>query len=481
MSWLRPRRAVEATPQQLAASGALGYGVGFDDPDYASMGGYRSLSGRGRRDVPDVTRERAVAFAIAAYRTNPMGKAIIDTYVAFCIGDSGLTVTSSVPAVQEVLDSFWFDPRVRIHNRQEAMLRSHLLAGETVNEMITSGGWVRRNPIDPGRVKGVKLLAGNPLWPEQLVLEPNTVGGDPVLLDVVAPSDMSGLRLGEAMYWPSFHALDTDVRGFSFLGPVLDWIDSYDKVLADLMDRTALSRYLAYEVTLDGKEESEIEDWVRQRGGRHMPRSGTIEVHNESVTWKPINAQSGVFEDKSTSQLLLTSIAAGSGLAKTWLAEPEDANRATSLTMAEPVRRRVGHVQNEWVKGYITEQLRYVVDQAVLVDRLPAKVTQAAEGGREVEVAPSETVRVSGPQIAAADAQVTAQTLHRLSLGLEKLKAEGLLPEEAMRLASRKGWEDYMGIPWREELSSPDADPDDIAMAADEAGASSPALVAVES
>src|SRR5690606_25381462 len=148
---------------------------------------------------------------------------------------------------------------------------------------------------------------------------------------------------------------------------------------SNLIDRTALARYVAWQVQLKGYTQPEIDEWVKERGGTHAPPSGSIEVTNENVEWKALDAQSGTYEDTNTAKAVLTNVAGGAGLSKHWLAEPEDANRATSQSMAEPVRRRISSVQNEWLSR-VTEMVRFVVDQAVAAGRLPAEVTVRGAG-----------------------------------------------------------------------------------------------------
>jgi hypothetical protein len=177
------------------------------------------------------------------------------------------------------------------------------------------------------------------------------------------------------------------------------------------------------------------------------------------VKWESKFAQPGSFEDRVTGQAVLTNIAAGAGLAKTWLAEPEDANRATSLTMAEPVRRRVGGVQQLWL-DINTELVRFAVDRAVAAGQLEAQVAIKDKTGAEQLVPAADTVTVTGPEIAASDANVAAEILVKLSQSLKDLD----LSEEARRLASQKGWEDFMGIPYSRELDDKGEDAkDDIA------------------
>ncbi|GAA4100886.1 hypothetical protein [Nonomuraea soli] len=465
MSWLWPaRRAVEATAQQVAVTGAAASSWNHDPLD--GDAGWKPAGSRGR-PVPDWTLERSRMYSVAAYRCNPMARAIIDTYVAFAVGDSGVTFQATNTQVRQVVEEFWRDPRNQIAEGQELGLRSQLLLGETIRELMVGelSGVVRYSPIDPTAVVDVRCRGGNPLWPEVLELRADAVS---VTRRVAGVDDTTGLRDGEIMFWAPFRSLETDIRSLPFLTPVLDWLDSYDTVLSNLIDRTALARYMVWDVTVEGDQPA-VDKFVRDRGGLHVPPSGSVEVHNSAVKWEAKNAQTGSYEDTNAARSVLTSVAAGAGLSKVWLAEPEDANRATSLTMAEPVRRRVQGVQKIWL-AYQTEFTRFAVDRAVAAGRLPRTV-QASDPktGESYEIPASQSVVVTGPEIAAADSQVTAQVLLNLSTGIEHLVAVGALTREAAAVAARKAWEDYMGIPYSADLGKPDADLDDVATAVDDA------------
>lgn len=454
MSWFIPRRATEGLADSIAASGAGGaYADGIDDDR-----GFTRV-GESRREVPAWTLEKARIYSVHAYRTNPMARAIIDTYTSFCIGDKGLALNVNHPDVDPIARAFWNDPRNDCDGQQEVLLRSHLLLGETVLETMVAemSGVVRFAYVDPTGIRRVELDAGNPLWPGRLVF------GSPVderHLDVVHVDDFTGLRTGQAMFWPSWRALASDRRGVPFLSPVLDWLQAYDDVLYNLVDRTKLLRYFVWDVTVDG-DQSAVDNFVAARGGRHAPPTGSVEVHNDSVAWKPVQPNTGAFEDRVTGQSLLTEIAAGSGLAKTWLAEPEDANRATSLTMAEPVRRRVRGVQKMWVDRQ-TELVRYAVDRAVAARRLPAEVEIREEGGHTRKVPVADTVRVTGPEIAASDAKVNAEILMNLSQALTGMRASNLMSQDAAVVLVKRAWEAFAGVPYRPELDRPDDDDDAV-------------------
>jgi hypothetical protein len=465
--WLVPaRRSTEATLDQVIATGAAGGAWGGDPIDPEN--GWRR-AGTAGRETPPWTQEKSRIYSIAAYRSNPMARAIIDTYTSFCVGDSGVTYQVTNPQVREVVDEFWTDPRNNLASIQDLMLRDQMLMGETLLELMVgqASGVVRFSPIDTTAVVDVSLVAGNPLWPSRVWYRQ---GGEPRGLQVAAVDDSTGLRAGECMWWTPNRTLLTDRRSTPFLSPILDWLDSYDTVLSNLIDRTALARYLVWDVTVEGGQ-TDVDTFVQNRGGTHVPRSGSVEVHNQAVKWEAKNVQTGAYEDTTAAKSVLTQVAGGSGLAKHWLAEPDQTNRATSMTMAEPVRRRVQGVQNTWL-AYQTELVRFAIDQAVASHRLPATVDATdPKTGESFQRKAAQSVMVTGPEIAAADAAITAQVLLNLSTGLEKLVKNNVMTQEAASVAARKAWEDYVGVPYTADLGKPGAapKPDDVAAEVDKA------------
>jgi hypothetical protein len=472
-SWLVPARraqesaavrAVEGTPDQLVATGALVGGYGRDPVD--GDVGYRPAGSAGR-SVPYWTAERARTSSVAGYRSNPMARSIIDTYTSFCVGDKGCSLQVTNPDVRKVAEEFWNDPRNRLGDLQELMLRDKMIMGEQILELMTAeySGSTRFSPIDPQSLSHVDLQHGNPLWPEKLWIRSNVDGSSLTEgrgLPIATVNDSTGLREGQAMFWAPWRTLLTDVRGMPFLTPVLDWLDSYDMVLSNLIDRTSLARYMVWDVTVQGGQDA-VDQFVQRRGGLHVPPSGSVEVHNESVTWDAKNAQTGAFEDTAANSNVLTNIASGTGLAKHWLAEPDKTNRATSNSMAEPVRRRISGVQKTHLAD-LTELVRFAVDQAVSRGRLPRMVSATdPQTGETINIPAAMAVRVVGPEIAAADAEVNAQILLNLSTGLLQMVESGVLSPAAAKVAAKKGWEDYCGIPYEAALDSPKSNPDDLA------------------
>lgn len=461
-NWLYGTRVKEATQQELIATGAAG-SFGTDPIDGDT--GYTQL-GTGSLEQPRWTTEKERAYSISAYRANPMGRAIIDTYTSFCVGDSGCAPECDDPEVRQVVDEFWDDPRNKIGHHQPLLCRDWLLMGEHIWEYMVGAetGMVRYSPISPSMVTGVTLERGNPLWHDQLIIR-----GMDNPLQIVRVDDFTGLRAGTVGYFPSWRALITDRRGTPFLAPILDDLDAYAAVLSNLVDRTALARYLAMEIVIDG-DQDDIDAYVKQRGGMHIPRSGSVEVHNKKIEIKPLQITSGSFEDTNTALSVLTNVAGGSGLAKTWLSESEGANRATSMSMAEPVRRRVGGVQNEWL-DIMTEHVRFAVDQAVAIGRLPRLMPQSDIDGQIVMVPPSKMVRVVGPKIAAADAMIMSTVMQNLGEAITGMVDKGVLTKEAGAIAVQKAWEQFVGRPFPPALKAtagPEQTADEIEQAATE-------------
>jgi len=461
-----PVRATEATPDQLVTSGAVVGSWGRDPVD--GDVGWQQVGAVGRQ-VPPWTLEKARAYSIAAYRINPMAKAIIDTYTAFCVGDSGVSLLVTSPQVQAVTDEFWNDPRNKLGDIQELMLRDQMLNGETALEMLQGSlsGVVRFSPFDPAWINYVTLLDNNPLWPSKITLGQNAAQQGRTM-SVVMVDDATGLRDGECMFWTPWKALLTDRRGMPFLSAIVDQLDAYDTIISNLIDRTSLARYLVWDVTVEG-DQTAVDNYVASQGGMlHVPPSGSVQVHNSGVTWEPKTAQTGAMEDSTAASTVLTEIAGGAGLSKHWLSEPDGANRATSHSMAEPVRRRVGGVQKVWL-GYMTELARFAVDRAVAAKRLPPMVESVdPRTGLITDVPAAQTVVATGPEIAAADSQVTAQVLLNLSTGLGNFVKYGIMSAEAASIAAQKAWEQFVGVPYRQDLDSPSTNPDDLATYVDQ-------------
>jgi hypothetical protein len=83
-------------------------------------------------------------------------------------------------------------------------------------------------------------------------------------------------------------------------------------------------------------------------------------------------------------------------------------------------------------------------------------------------------VTVTGPEIAAADSQVTAAVFLNLSQALSEMVGTGVLTQPAAALAAQKAWEQFVGVPFNPNLAAkaqanPAGAADDLAAAIDAA------------
>jgi hypothetical protein len=104
--------------------------------------------------VPPWTQEKARINSVASYRSNPMAKAIIDTYTAFCVGDSGVSLQVTNPQVAQSSTSSG-RPAQQPGRLQELWLRDQLLMGESLHgdDGRAGPGATRFCPIDPSIIE----------------------------------------------------------------------------------------------------------------------------------------------------------------------------------------------------------------------------------------------------------------------------------------------------------------------------------------
>jgi hypothetical protein len=199
-----------------------------------------------------------------------------------------------------------------LKDRQDLMLRSHLLLGESLLEMLTGpmSGVVRLSPIEPGRIDEVQLRGGNAWWPIGVTLDKMAGGDSGRQLSVVEVNDFTGLREGKAMFWASVQ----DARH----GRARVQLPRADPGSARLLRHGAVEPDRPYGAgPLHGVgrhrqgDQGAVDKFVADRRGTHVPPSGSVEVHNDSVKWEPKTVSTGAFEDAAAAQNVLTQIAAG--------------------------------------------------------------------------------------------------------------------------------------------------------------------------
>jgi hypothetical protein len=411
--------AAEAAKVALSESTNSG---GIDPDEYM----WRSLTG-GRRDLPQITHQRAQNICYTLYQQNPLGHRLTELIPDFVVGD-GIVPVAHNPEVASVVNDFWDD------TVNDMPIRSHDfglelgLYGELVPEVLVGeiSGVVQLGYIDPGQIKRVEVDPKNPLLVDKVWIRSKGAGQQGKPLDVVRERD--GKLAGDVFYL-RVNAVSNSTRGWPDLLHVADWLDTFDQMLWEMLERARLARSFIWDVGLDGASQSEIDEWLRKHGS--APRSGSVRAHNDKVTWSAVAPVLGSFETVEEASAIKEHIASGFGVPKTWLSSGDEVGRSAAQEMGAPTVRRLMRRQAYYLRR-LDLLVRFVVEKGVekkLIETNSKGLVPIydTEGNPTDELAkPWKTVTLQAPEISARDA----------------FRAGGLIAQTAQALAQAEesGW-----------------------------------------
>lgn len=406
-------RAAMALRVLVEGAGALGDTIDHDEDLY------RRITGN-RRDLNPVAQDRAREVSLYLWRQNPMARRLVEMMVDFVVGD-GITVGALDETVAEVLDEFWTDPHTRWDERHPEFVREQILSGELafrVNE-AEAGGRVRMGFIDPVRIADVRKDPEDALVDDILLLRPRDGGMQPEPVQLVRFDDVTDPGTpsypGDAIYTAINRPLSAH-RGTPDLLALADWVDGYDQILWNIVDRSAFQNAFVWDVTLDGADSAVVDAWVRDHGA--APKPGTIRAHNEKETWDAVSPDLGADQIEPVSRLVKNFILGGAGVPEGWFADGDSTNRATLSEQGDPTYRMLQRRQRE-VKGWLTLILDVVVDRAIRAGRLPKGVDR--------------TVIVDIPEPSSKDIAKLSTALGQIATALMNAVAEKQISRESAR------------------------------------------------
>lgn len=443
----------------LFASGAVG---GYD-PDAnltAAQGGslfYRRLT-QAARDLNPLIHERAIEIAAWLYDTNPLAKRLLELVRDFVIGE-GITVVAAESEVQEVIDDFWFDPYnnfdVKVYNKVlELGLFGELISSIAVNPI---DGHVRLATVDPAMIadvitnpKNVEMVTAlairaqplqgsstiesyrlkmisleedpNSEWYGRLVSVLTDMDGK--VLDTYVQTDASGIAIsnpipydGSAFYFRA-NNVSTSKRGRSDLLSLLDWVDAYDQVLFNEVDREILMRSFIWDVTLESADATQMQQFVKDN---QAPKPGTIRVHNEKATWQAITPDLQSGDVAEGADLILSHIATGSGFPKTWLNGTMDVNKSASEELSEPAYKHLV-ARQKFVDAMFRFMIVFALDQAEMHGLL------ARRKNKKHSLSPEPwKFTINFPDLRASDVNTGATAMKDAALALTMLSKGRIL------------------------------------------------------
>ena len=459
-----PNYPTTITVLQEQAGGILGSSA---DPDLnltAEQGGsryFRSLT-QGKRDLPEITQERAQEIAYYLYETNPAAGNILETTRDFVLGE-GVSISvededeerkNTLQGIEErkntlqgILDSFWNDAVNQMDLKLYSKVLELGLYGEQCYPVFVNpvDGHVRLGYIDPGAIKQVICDPENVEIVQAIALK--DVGGALGRLyrvihvdesDPAAPAfgrlvgalegetfqeyTLGGQPLGEprqyagSCFYFAINKVSNAKRGRSDLLRVADWIDAYDQYLFNELDRALLMKIFIFDTTLEGMSATEIAEYIKTQP---KAKPGTEFYHNEKVKREAITPDLKAQDAQTGADLFMSYIATGVRRPKTWLNGLMDVNRATAQEMAEPAFKALT-ARQRYVRYMLEHIINFVLDQAEL--RGASGLTRR-EGVHPVPW----SFTVNMPEMRSKDLNQAATSLNQAAQALATAKADGAI------------------------------------------------------
>lgn len=390
-------RLEEATGVLGMGWDAFGYGI---DPDEHL---YRRLS-QSQRELPPVIQERALRLAWSLYESNPLAHGLVETIKDHVVG-KGFNVKSADDEVQKVINTHWSDWVNNWDLKQHDRVRDLSLFGEQmyVTFVNNADGKVRLASMDPMHIRVVVPAIDNPDELHTIVINPKSRGGtntftkedrfyrvihvdedpeSPTYNRMVGAQTDSEGKITEQFSVPGgrrsytydgscfFFAINKvqgAQRGRSDLLSIIDWLDSYDQILFNFVDRTLLMNCFIWDVTIKGANQNQINEWRRTHSA--APKPGTVNVHGENEEWQDVSPRVNRAEFEVQQKTLKAQVLSAAGLPPHWFGE-QDANRASAVEMASPAMKRL--VSRQLFCQYMIKQIiQFVIDQAIIKGKLP--------------------------------------------------------------------------------------------------------------
>lgn len=324
----------------LGAATREAAGTTLDDDDT----GWRSLTGRARRDLTPLAQQNMQKLAAYLWESNALANRLVELPLAFLLAE-GVKLSSDDAEHQEWLDAFWHDPINRMDLRLPTFVRELALFGEQclpayVNEV---NGQVRLGYLDPSLIDDVIVDPGNPSQEigvrtvkdtDGRVRRFRTIlrGDDGELFAPEARALRAGMTSGDAFYF-AVNRFAAGRRGRSDLVALMDWLDGYDFFLFDQMERAKELDAFIWDVKLSGASKEEVAERAKtiQRPGR-----GSVRVHNDMEDWTAQAPSLHAADRSESARMFRNQALGGASMPEHWFGGGGDVNRAAASEMGDP-------------------------------------------------------------------------------------------------------------------------------------------------
>jgi len=397
--------------------------AGIDSDDHL----YRRVTDS-RRDINPVVHRRAQEISLYLWQRNPMAKRVIEMMADFTVGADGLKIEAEDDKTQTLIDEFWRDPGSRLDQRFRDLIRDESIYGElalrrTVNE---TSGRTRLGLIDSFRIKDVRLDKGNALIDEAIVLTPDDRNPDRSAEEVVKvvnweDAEGDGKWVGDCHFF-TVNRIGGQKRGLPDLFAIADYVDGYDQLLFNALERSGLINAFIFDVTLNGADETAVDDWLKAHGD--APKPGSLRVHNEKEVWASVTPDLGTQDAIAIGRAVKNMGLGGAGLPEAWFAEGDSANRATLSAQGDPTYRMLQSRQNH------IRQIVEAIVQTMLQEQVGKRLREARSASG---VAMLPEFRVSMPDISDKATSTLSAALPQIASAMSTALQEKWLDRESSR------------------------------------------------
>src|SRR5215831_986276 len=392
------REEVKVLREQIYVSSGYDPDINLDAFHGGSL--FFSPLSKSNRELNPFTHERMLQLAFALYESNPIAKAVLETTRDYVLGE-GVTVNctdedeTTRKKVQEVIDLFWHD---YINNLDMKLFQKILelgLYGEQCYPLTVNptDGHVTLGYIDPAHIGAVIHDPDNVEITVAVMVKPTNPSDPPTFYKVIGedrdPNSEWYGRLtmpekGEGLTWLvdnkhytyvggcafiPINKVTNATRGRSDLLSLLDWIDAYDQLLFNEMDRSTLLKNFIWDVSMTGATDKAIDDYKQKNP---QPKPGSVRYHSDKIKWEAVNPDLKTTDAQNLSDLFISYMGTGARMPKTWLNGLMDVNRAAAQELGEPAFKHLT-ARQKVVKYMINNLIRFVLDQAEIAGRLPKR------------------------------------------------------------------------------------------------------------
>jgi hypothetical protein len=407
-------RAMGAQPRAVLVEATGGYVDNIDGDDDL----WTPVRAGRRRDLNPIEQKKARRISLYLWRRNPVAHRLIEQMADFVCGD-GFSVTADSDQAQRVADDVWSDPVTNLALRHRDVVRDLSLFGElglraAVNEVA---GRMRLGFLDVERIKSVDLDPDNILVDRTLWVY-GSADAEPIPVPLYVWDDIStpgaGMWTGEGFYHGVNRLLGQE-RGTPDLLAIADYVDGYDQLVFNALERSGLVNAFLYDVTLKGFDEAKIAEWVTLHGT--APRPGSVRAHNESEVWDVLTPNLGTSDTVALGREVKNMGLGGAGVPEAWFAQGDSVNRATLVAQGDPTYRMLKSRQ-DYVQAMFARWLEVGMQHAM---------------GKRLSTAKRPTIKVNVPDISQKDLTGVSQALPQIANALVAAIGEELVDRKSAR------------------------------------------------